>query len=100
MRVKIKPGEVSELSRFIASKCDEIESLYESVITIVEDIPNVWKGNDSTAFKEAAITDINKDKNINKKLRKFGKHLETISKDYIEQEASWIEDLKRVNNNE
>ena len=100
MRTKIKPNEIGELSKYVISKCDELDSLYNNFETIIDSISSTWIGDDSKEFITVADNDIKNEKNKNKKLRKFGEELGTVSKDYINQENAWVLDLKREINNE
>lgn len=97
MKVKIKPNEISELSKYVISKSSEIDSIYKDMCTIVESVTNSWVGDDSKTFVENALNNIKKEKRKNKKLQEFGEKLETISKDYKEFENKWVENIKMEN---
>ena len=101
MKIKINTEEVNELSKYIVSKSEEIKSIYGDIEKEIENVSSAWVGNDSKEFAKAAREDIKNEMNKTGIIKKFGEELACVSKDFKDQESSWVEHIKRENvNNE
>lgn len=95
MKTNIKINDIDELSKYIATKSEEIDSTFDNISETISLVSDAWNGKDSKEFVEEAKKNINNVKEKNNKLKTFSDNLSVVSKDYSEVQNSWIEQLKR-----
>lgn len=95
METNIKYNEVSDISKYISSKNEELNIVLNNIQEAIDLVPGAWEGKDSVTFVKEAKEKIAKEQTKRDLLTKYASALDTISKDYIEMESKWNEQLKR-----
>ena len=93
MYFKVDYEKVSEVGHSLATKAEELDSLYFKVIDLCNLINDNWQSEDSTIYLSHFVRFVKDRLNEDSKILEAGNALNRISSRYSEQENKWVDDL-------
>ena len=98
MRFNVDCEILLEISDKLKSKSDELNNLYQDLLTICDEINENYMSEDSTIYVEKFRNYIKTFINENEDLRNGGDLLNNISLSYSGKENKWKETIEKIEN--
>ena len=96
MRFKIDSNKVTELGIFLENKSDELDSMYNDVLKIIDRIDENYRSEDSTVYTSRFEDYTKRIINDNKYLKEGGKVLDRTSLLYDNRENEWAKKVTQT----
>lgn len=96
MRFKIDSNKVTELGIFLENKSDELDSMYNDVLKIIDRIDENYRSEDSTVYTSRFEDYTKRIINDNKYLKEGGKVLDRTSLLYDNRENAWAKKVTQT----
>lgn len=96
VEARLNYNELNKIGNVVYNRADELESALESILNLIETIPEYWDGIDARNFISNTTTYIKNTKINAREIKNIGILIKNISLKYRNLDTSWEQTIKKV----